>query len=91
MDVHHYEKDGFDKLLNTVRITGFSEPDINRITEAYHFAEKAHDGQKRRSGEPYIIHPVAVAQILAEMGMDADSAPRCFMTLLRIHPLPTRR
>ena len=73
MDVHHYEKDGFDKLLNTVRITGFSEPDINRITEAYHFAEKAHDGQKRRSGEPYIIHPVAVAQILAEMGMDADS------------------
>ena len=73
MDAHHYEKDGFDKLLNTVRITGFSEPDINRITEAYHFAEKAHDGQKRRSGEPYIIHPVAVAQILAEMGMDADS------------------
>ena len=73
MDVHHYEKDGFDKLLNTVRITGFSEPDINRITEAYRFAEKAHDGQKRRSGEPYIIHPVAVAQILAEMGMDADS------------------
>ena len=73
MDVHHYEKDGFDKLFNTVKTTGFSEPDINRITEAYHFAEKAHDGQKRRSGEPYIIHPVAVAQILAEMGMDADS------------------
>ena len=73
MDVHHYEKDGFDKLFNTIKTTGFSEPDINRITEAYHFAEKAHDGQKRRSGEPYIIHPVAVAQILAEMGMDADS------------------
>ena len=73
MDVHHYEKDGFDKLFNTVKTTGFSDPDINRITEAYHFAEKAHDGQKRRSGEPYIIHPVAVAQILAEMGMDADS------------------
>ena len=73
MDVHHYEKDGFDKLFNTVKTTGFSDPDINRITEAYRFAEKAHDGQKRRSGEPYIIHPVAVAQILAEMGMDADS------------------
>ena len=73
MDVHHYEKDGFDKLFNIVKTTGFSEPDINRITEAYRFAEKAHDGQKRRSGEPYIIHPVAVAQILAEMGMDADS------------------
>lgn len=73
MDAHHYEKDGFDKLLNTIKTAGFSEQDIERITEAYHFAEKAHDGQKRRSGEPYIIHPVAVAQILAEMGMDADS------------------
>ena len=73
MDGHHYENDGFDKLLETVKIAGFSEQDIARITNAYHFAEKAHDGQKRRSGEPYIIHPVAVAQILAEMGMDADS------------------
>ncbi len=73
MDGHHYEKDGFDKLSETIRIAGFSEQDIARITDAYHFAEKAHDGQKRRSGEPYIIHPVAVAQILAEMGMDADS------------------
>ena len=73
MDGHHYEKDGFDRLLETVKIAGFSEQDIVRITDAYHFAEKAHDGQKRRSGEPYIIHPVAVAQILAEMGMDADS------------------
>ncbi len=73
MDGHHYENDGFDKLLETVKIAGFSEQDIARITDAYHFAEKAHDGQKRRSGEPYIIHPVAVAQILAEMGMDADS------------------
>ena len=69
----HYEKDGFDKLLETIKIGGFSEQDIARITAAYHFAEKAHQGQKRRSGEPYIIHPVAVAQILAEMGMDADS------------------
>ena len=73
MDGHHYENDGFDKLLETVKIAGFSEQDIARITDAYRFAEKAHDGQKRRSGEPYIIHPVAVAQILAEMGMDADS------------------
>ncbi len=69
----HYEKDGFDKLLETLKTGGFSKQDIERITDAYHFAEKAHQGQKRRSGEPYIIHPVAVAQILAEMGMDADS------------------
>ena len=64
---------GFEKLLETLRESSFSESDITRITQAYVFARNAHEGQKRRSGEPYIIHPVAVAQILAEMGMDTDS------------------
>lgn len=64
---------GFEKLLVTVRGLNFSEPDIQKITNAYKLADLAHSGQKRRSGEPYIIHPVAVAQILADMGMDADS------------------
>ena len=64
---------GFEKLLETLRESAFPEPEITRITQAYVFARNAHEGQKRRSGEPYIIHPVAVAQILAEMGMDADS------------------
>ena len=40
--------------------------DLNRICEAFEFARKAHDGQKRKSGEPYIIHPVCVALILAD-------------------------
>lgn len=73
MDGKVFENYGFDKLLDTVKATGFSQPDIERITEAFEFAEVSHEGQKRRSGEPYIIHPVAVAQILAEMGMDTDS------------------
>ena len=47
--------------------------DMEKITKAYHFSEKAHEGQKRRSGEPYFIHPVTVAGILAELGMDTDS------------------
>ena len=64
---------GFEKLLETLRESSFAESDITRITQAYVFARNAHEGQKRRSGEPYIIHPVAVAQILAEMGMDTDS------------------
>ncbi len=64
---------GFEKLLETLRESAFPEPEITRITQAYVFARNAHEGQKRRSGEPYIIHPVAVAQILAEMGMDTDS------------------
>lgn len=44
-----------------------------KIISAYHFARDAHEGQKRKSGEPYIIHPIAVAKILVEMGMDTDT------------------
>lgn len=44
--------------------------DIVLIGKAYDFAERLHEGQLRKSGEPYFIHPVAVAVILAEMGMD---------------------
>ena len=65
--------DGFDKLIETVKKNKFSDEDIKKVTDAYNLAAKAHSGQKRRSGEPYIIHPVAVAQILAEMCMDVDS------------------
>ncbi len=64
---------GFEHLLETLREASFPEAEITRITQAYVFARNAHEGQKRRSGEPYIIHPVAVAQILAGMGMDGDS------------------
>ncbi|GGJ80369.1 RelA/SpoT family protein [Deinococcus aquiradiocola] len=44
-----------------------------RIESAYEFARDAHAGVARKSGEPYITHPVAVAYILAELGMDSDS------------------
>lgn len=47
--------------------------DREKIKKAYLLAEKAHAGQKRVSGEPYISHPVAVAYILAELGMDSDT------------------
>lgn len=46
---------------------------IDQIHKAYEFAASAHQHQKRISGEPYITHPVAVAQILAEMVMDAET------------------
>ena len=50
-------------------------PKINwsQILKAHEFAKKAHEGQKRRSGEPYITHPLAVAIILADLGMDQES------------------
>jgi GTP pyrophosphokinase len=46
-----------------------SEEKIKLITEAYNFAVKAHAGQKRRSGDDYVQHPIAVAKMLAQMGM----------------------
>ncbi len=44
----------------------FSAEDIKRISDAYYLAREAHKEQRRKSGEPYIMHPVAVAQIVAE-------------------------
>ena len=46
--------------------------DIEKIERAYEVADKAHGGQVRRSGDPYISHPVSVAIILIGMGMDTD-------------------
>ncbi|HET6809523.1 MAG TPA: bifunctional (p)ppGpp synthetase/guanosine-3',5'-bis(diphosphate) 3'-pyrophosphohydrolase [Acidimicrobiales bacterium] len=44
--------------------------DISLIQKAYSLADQAHEGQSRRSGEPYIVHPLAVATIVAELGLD---------------------
>jgi guanosine-3',5'-bis(diphosphate) 3'-pyrophosphohydrolase len=57
-----------DLLMKTVRLH-HPKSDLALIERAYATAERAHSGQKRRSGEPYITHPVAVAQILAELGI----------------------
>ena len=47
--------------------------DRQKIIRAYQVAERCHQGQMRKSGEPYITHPIAVATILAELGMDTDT------------------
>ena len=57
--------EGVSKYLN--------EEDIALIKKAYEIAEKHHEGQKRKSGEDYIIHPLFVAMILANLKMDADT------------------
>jgi len=46
---------------------------IREVRRAYFYAEQAHDGQKRKSGEPYVTHPLSVASILAQMRMDHQS------------------
>ncbi len=58
-------------------VAGFSGPDrdrqIDAVCVAYRMAADAHAGQMRKSGEPYIIHPVSVARIVAELGLDEVS------------------
>ncbi|GAA2181447.1 GTP pyrophosphokinase [Leucobacter tardus] len=57
-----------EEVIRTVR-AAHPKADLSVIDRAYVVAEQAHRGQKRRSGEPYITHPIAVAQILAELGV----------------------
>lgn len=52
----------------------YEKLDTALIEKAYNFAEKAHRGQNRESGEPYIVHPVEVAKILLGMDMDAPDS-----------------
>ena len=47
--------------------------DTQRLYDAFTFADAEHHGQLRKSGEPYIIHPLAVADIVADLGLDTDS------------------
>lgn len=54
-------------------LTNDRQYDLSKIISAYEFAAKAHEGQKRSSGQDYIIHPLAVAHILLELGMDTDT------------------
>lgn len=57
-----------------------SAVDLQRIEDAFWFAAKAHDGQKRMSGQPYIVHPVAVAHIVAaELELDANPVIAAFL------------
>lgn len=51
----------------------YDEDQLAELTSAVDFAIEKHKGQKRKSGEPFVIHPIAVAGILADWGMDIDS------------------
>ena len=56
-----------------------SESDIALVTKAYEFSEKAHEGQKRFSGDPYFSHTAEVGYMLAEIGMDAQTIAAGFL------------
>ena len=75
-DAHSGAEHGFDDgsapLLASLR--GYLPEDrLEAIRDAYEFAAEAHGEQRRRSGEPYIVHPVAVAQLVADLRMDVHT------------------
>lgn len=65
----HDECKNLDELIATV-VKYHPDADVALVEKAYHFAEKAHEGQKRKSGEPYFTHPMIVAGILAKLMLD---------------------
>ena len=63
---------GISQLIE--KLEGYLPPaEVERVQEAYDFAASAHSGQRRRSGEPYITHPVAVADLLADLRLDSQT------------------
>jgi guanosine-3',5'-bis(diphosphate) 3'-pyrophosphohydrolase len=63
---------GINQLID--KLEAYLPPeDVERVQSAYDFAFQAHDGQRRRSGEPYITHPVAVADLLADLRLDSQT------------------
>jgi RelA/SpoT family (p)ppGpp synthetase len=63
---------GINQLIDKLE-TYLPHEEVERVQAAYDFAYHAHEGQRRRSGEPYITHPVAVADLLADLRLDAQT------------------
>lgn len=66
------------KLLSMLKASG-KKYDVDKILDAYIYADELHEGQFRKSGEPYISHPIAVAEITAALGLDTDSICAAFL------------
>ncbi len=62
----------FEKLLYSLEKNSYPQEDVDFITRAYALADKQHTGQKRASGEEYVIHPLSVALYLANMKVDRE-------------------
>ena len=62
----------FDILIESIKKYHPSD-DLSMVRKAYEIARAAHEGQLRKSGEPYIVHPLSVAIILAQLELDKES------------------
>ena len=79
------------KKLNKNLSSYLNNSQLEQVNKAYLYAANAHSGQFRSSGDPYVTHPVAVAEILAKFKMDEDCLPvQCYMMLLKIQELQNR-
>jgi len=61
-----------DRIETLIEKLGCTKVDADRVRLAFEVASKAHEGQLRKSGEPYIIHPLSVAETLVDASMDVD-------------------
>ena len=75
------ENGEFSEISKLLSMLGANEHryDIEKIERAYLYAKSLHEGQFRVSGDPYISHPIAVAEIVASLGLDTDSICAAFL------------
>ncbi len=69
----------YEEIVESIEKGGYSASEREVLKKAFLFAQKAHEGQKRASGEEYFTHPVAVAQILVDLGMDYYTVAAAFL------------
>ena len=67
-----------ENLLSMLNASG-KKYDTEKIIRAYYYADELHEGQFRKSGEPYIYHPISVAEVTAALGLDTDSICAAFL------------
>lgn len=78
LDFSHERDITVEDVIRKVE-TYYPDADFDLMRKAYQFAEKSHEGQRRSSGEDYIIHPINVAMTLAKLRMDTDSIMAGFL------------
>ena len=74
-EIHEVTVDGFFEMIKKY----LDEKQVAFVHKAYDVAAKAHANQRRKSGEPYIIHPLGVATILADLHMDETTLAAAFL------------
>lgn len=78
IDTQNHDYKDIENILSMLSSNGKSY-DLEKIKRAYIYADMCHEGQFRKSGDPYISHPIAVAEIVTSLGLDTDSICAAFL------------